>query len=452
MTRIELTDRIVSNHNRQVESIRPSVEGRLTRMVGLTLEAVGFEAYVGECCTIESRDGSLVQAEVVGFADKKIFLMPVEHAEGLQPGAKVAPLANLSQILVGDELLGRVLDGRGEPLDGLGPVAGGARVSLEAKTINPLQRRIVSEPMDVGIRAINAMITMGKGQRIGLFAGSGVGKSMLLGMMTRYTEADVTVVGLIGERGREVKEFIESSLGEEGLKKSVIVAAPADDTPLMRLRAAQLATRVAEYFRDQGKNVLLLMDSLSRYAQAQREIALAVGEPPATKGYPPSVFAKLPQLVERAGNGAEGGGSITAVYTILAEGDDLQDPVVDAARAILDGHVVLSRTLADAGHYPAIDIGASVSRVMSSVVGPEHMSAAIKLKKRYSKYQQVKDLVSVGAYAHGQDPETDLSIQQMPMIEQFLQQSLNQAVSFDQSSNQIQQMMADVSMGSESVA
>ena len=306
--------------------------------------------------------------------------------------------------------------------------------------------------MDVGIRAINAMITMGKGQRIGLFAGSGVGKSMLLGMMTRYTEADVTVVGLIGERGREVKEFIESSLGEEGLKKSVIVAAPADDTPLMRLRAAQLATRVAEYFRDQGKNVLLLMDSLSRYAQAQREIALAVGEPPATKGYPPSVFAKLPQLVERAGNGAEGGGSITAVYTILAEGDDLQDPVVDAARAILDGHVVLSRTLADAGHYPAIDIGASVSRVMSSVVGPEHMSAAIKLKKRYSKYQQVKDLVSVGAYAHGQDPETDLSIQQMPMIEQFLQQSLNQAVSFDQSSNQIQQMMADVSMGSESVA
>ena len=449
MTRIELVDRIAGNHNPAAQALQPAVEGHLTRMVGLTLEAVGFHASVGECCGIERKDGSLIQAEVVGFADSKIFLMPVEHADGLHPGARVVPLEDLSKVRVGDGLLGRVLDGRGEPLDGLGPIIDSSRVSLAAKTINPLQRRVVSEPLDVGVRAINSMITMGKGQRIGLFAGSGVGKSMLLGMMTRYTEADVTVVGLIGERGREVKEFIESSLGEEGLQKSVIVAAPADDTPLMRLRAAQLATRIAEHFRDQGKSVLLLMDSLSRYAQAQREIALAVGEPPATKGYPPSVFAKLPQLVERAGNGAEGSGSITAVYTILAEGDDLQDPVVDAARAILDGHVVLSRTLADAGHYPAIDISASVSRVMTSVVDSDHMSAATKLKKRYSKFQQVKDLVSVGAYAHGQDPETDLSIQQMPMIEQFLQQPLNEAVSFVQSSSQIQQMMADAPTATE---
>ncbi|MBL4584870.1 MAG: flagellar protein export ATPase FliI [Pseudomonadales bacterium] len=448
MTRIELVDRVTGNHNHHVEAIEPSVEGRLTRMVGLTLEAVGLEASVGDCCSIEANDGRLIQAEVVGFSDQKIFLMPVEHAEGLRPGARVVPLASLSHIRISDEILGRVLDGRGQPLDGLSPVRGDP-VSLDAKTINPLQRSVVNEPLDVGIRAINSMITMGKGQRIGLFAGSGVGKSMLLGMMTRYTSADVTVVGLIGERGREVKEFIESSLGEEGLKRSVVIAAPADDTPLMRLRAAQLATRVAEYFRDQGKSVLLLMDSLSRYAQAQREIALAVGEPPATKGYPPSVFAKLPQLVERAGNGKEGSGSITAVYTILAEGDDLQDPIVDAARAILDGHVVLSRALADAGHYPAIDINASVSRVMTQVVDPAHMAAATKLKKRYSKYQQVKDLVSVGAYAHGQDPETDLAIAQMPMIELFLQQPLNEAVSFEQGSAQIQQMMADRSVGAE---
>lgn len=408
------------------------VEGRLIRMVGLTLEAEGCKVPVGGHCIIRSPDIADVEAEVVGFSGEKLFLMPLEPVSGLQPGARIIPLQHVSKVPVGDQLLGRVVDGRGVPLDGKTDFDMNESTSLHRDSINPLDRKPISEPLDVGVRAINTLLTVGQGQRMGLFAGSGVGKSVLLGMMTKYTTADITVVGLIGERGREVKEFIEQILGEEGLKRSVVVASPADDSALMRLHGARLATSIAEYYRDQGKNVLLLMDSLTRYAQAQREIALAVGEPPATKGYPPSVFAKLPALVERAGNGVEGGGSITAFYTVLTEGDDVQDPVADAARAILDGHVVLSRRLAEEGQYPAIDIEASISRAMPNIVDNNHMQSAQVFKRLYSRYQQNRDLISVGAYVQGSDPETDLAIQKNDGLKDFLRQSLDKRVGFDE--------------------
>jgi flagellum-specific ATP synthase len=300
-----------------------------------------------------------------------------------------------------------------------------------------MSRAPITQSLDVGIRAINALLTVGRGQRMGLFAGSGVGKSVLLGMMARYTEAEVIVVGLIGERGREVKEFIEQILGEEGLRRSVVVAAPADVSPLMRMQGAAYATSIAEYFRDQGKHVLLIMDSLTRYAMAQREIALAIGEPPVTRGYPPSVFARLPQLVERAGNGVEGGGSITAFYTVLAEGDDQQDPIADAARAILDGHIVLTRSLADAGHYPAIDIEQSISRAMVNLIKPTHLEQIRRFKQLYSRYQRSRDLISVGAYVSGTDPLLDQAISLYPKLENFLQQNLDQRADYESSSRDL---------------
>ena len=416
---------------------QPALAGHLVRMVGMTLEAVGLNVAVGSRCLVSTRGGRHIEAEVVGFSESRIFLMPTEKFEGLQPGARVVPLLRSSRVAVGPNLLGRVIDGAGRPLDGKGPLACADSIEFEGPPINPLERKPIADVLDVGIRAINACLSVGKGQRLGLFAGSGVGKSMLLGMMTRFTEAEVVVVGLVGERGREVKEFIEHVLDEDGLRRAVVVASPADDAPLMRLRAAALASRLAEYFRDQGKQVLLLMDSLTRYAQAQREIALAVGEPPATKGYPPSVFAKLPALVERAGNDATGRGSITAFYTVLTEGDDLQDPVADSARAILDGHVVLSRALADEGHYPAIDIEASISRAMPNVVSPEHLRTAQRLKQLYSRYQQSRDLISVGAYVPGSDPETDEAIRMLPAVRGFLRQDLRESVSFADSQAQL---------------
>ena len=424
--------------------LRPRIhtEGRLVRMVGLTLEAVGCDMPVGSYCHIETASGGFVEAEVVGFASERTYLMPVGVAEGLKSGGRVIPNDKALNIPVGPELLGRVLNGIGEPLDGRGPVVAKDTASLHGKIINPLARKPIRETLDVGIKAINALFTVGQGQRIGLFAGSGVGKSMLLGMMTKFTEADIIVVGLVGERGREVKEFIEEILGQEGMARSVVVASPADDAPLMRLRAAMLTTSIAEYFRDQGKKVLLLMDSLTRFAQAQREIALAVGEPPATKGYPPSVFAKIPQLVERAGNGNEGtGGSITAFYTVLTEGDDQQDPIADATRAILDGHIVLSRRLAEEGHYPAIDVEASISRVMPQVVSDDHLKLAYSLKQIYARYQQNKDLISVGAYSSGSDPAIDRSIALMPGIRQFLQQGLRENVDIVASYQQMYQAL-----------
>ena len=408
------------------------VAGKLTRMVGLTLEAIGCQASIGGRCLIETSQGQSIEAEVVGFHDDKIYLMPIGELHGLGPGARVIPTNDVCEVPVGDHLLGRVLDGAGHALDDKGPLNAEQHVPLTGRAINPLSREPIREPLDVGVGAINALLSVGRGQRMGLFAGSGVGKSVLLGMMTRYTNADVIVVGLIGERGREVKEFVQNILGEEGLARSVVVATPADNSPLMRMHGAMLATRVAEHFRDQGKQVLLLMDSLTRFAQAQREVALAIGEPPATKGYPPSVFAKLPQLVERAGTG-DRGGSITAFYTVLVEGDDHNDPIADAARAILDGHVVLSRELAEAGHYPAIDIEASISRVMVDVVAPEHEQVARRFKQIYSTYRQNKDLINVGAYQAGSDPQIDEAIVMYPQLTGFLKQHMREQVTWNDS-------------------
>ena len=419
-----------------------TVSGKLTRMVGLTLEAVGVQAAVGGRCRVTPPAGGGLDAEVVGFAGDKIYLMPTGHLQGLVPNARVTPLQGACEAVVGDELLGRVLDGAGRPLDDKGPLLTNKYRSLNGSYINPLRRDPIDRPLDVGVCAINALFTVGRGQRMGLFAGSGVGKSVLLGMMTRYTEADVIVVGLIGERGREVKEFIDNILGPEGLARAVVVATPADNSPLMRLHGAMLATTIAEYFRDQGRHVLLLMDSLTRFAQAQREIALAVGEPPATKGYPPSVFAKLPHLVERAGNGPQGGGSVTAFYTVLAEGDDQQDPIADAARAILDGHIVLSRRLADAGHYPAIDIEASISRLMTEISDAEHLNRARRFKALFSAYEQHRDLISVGAYSAGADPLLDESIALHGAMMAFLRQGHREAVDYAQSIERLHRLLA----------
>lgn len=418
------------------------VEGRLVRMVGMTLEVVGTYAPIGSRCLITHSHKSPVIAEVVGFHDDRLFLMPVGETHGLSPNARVVPLMGSVKVAVGHAMLGRVIDGRGQPLDGLGAIVTSDYVDLAGQRINPLHRCPIEVPLDVGVKAINGLLTLGMGQRVGLMAGTGVGKSVLLGMMTRYTSADIVVVGLIGERGREVNDFVRNNLGSEGLKRAVVVATPADDPPLMRMHGAMLATSIAEYFRDQGLNVLLLMDSLTRFAQAQREIALAIGEPPASKGYPPSVFSKLPQLVERAGNGQREAGSITAIYTVLAEGDDQADPVVDAARGVLDGHIVLSRAIADSGRYPAIDIESSISRVMIDVVSKEHFSRAQQFKKLYSTYQQNQDLISVGAYRKGTSGDIDLAISKQPVLNQFLSQSIGERYDFAQSIHALNQALS----------
>ncbi|ACV37053.1 flagellar protein export ATPase FliI [Accumulibacter sp.] len=440
----------------QVNSLLPS--GHLTRINGLVMEASGLKLPLGSSCRITPLGGSPIEAEVVGFNGERLFLMPSEDVYGLSPGARVVALETrhpppqigrlpparrrsidrAKLVPVGESLLGRVLDGAGRPLDKLGPLHARSLRPLQSRPVNPMSRAPIDKALDVGVRAINGLLCVGQGQRMGLFAGSGVGKSVLLGMMARYTEAEIIVVGLIGERGREVKEFIEQILGEEGLRRSVVIAAPADVSPLMRLQGAAYATCIAEYFRDRGRHVLLIMDSLTRYAMAQREIALAIGEPPVTRGYPPSVFARLPQLVERAGNGADGGGSITGFYTVLAEGDDQQDPIADAARAILDGHIVLSRTLADAGHYPAIDIEQSISRAMVNLVSPGHLEQIRNFKRLFSRYQRSRDLISVGAYAAGSDPQLDQAIAIYPRFESFLQQSLAQPADFASSLRELQ--------------
>lgn len=434
----------------RIDKVEPVVvEGRLNRMVGLTLEAVGCQAVIGSRCLVKSQSSKPVEAEVVGFSGEKLFLMPTGNIRGIHPDATVIPTHQIYEAHVGDALLGRVLDGRGVPIDGKGPLVTNETRALTGEPINPLDRKPINTPLNVGVRAINSLFTVGRGQRMGLFAGSGVGKSMLLGMMTKFTSADVIVVGLIGERGREVKEFIEDILGEEGMQRAVVVAVPADQPPVMRMHGAYQATSIAEHFRDEGKDVLLLMDSLTRFAQAQREIALAIGEPPATKGYPPSVFAQLPQLVERAGNGKEGGGSITAFYTVLTEGDDQQDPIADSARAILDGHIVLSRELAESGHYPAIDVEASISRAMNAVVSEEHLFAAQKFRQTYSVYQQNKDLINVGAYAEGSSPEVDESIRLHSSQQEFLRQGRQEAVSWEDSLTQLANILTKAEENNE---
>ena len=429
-----------------------AASGRLTRVSGLVMEAVGLRLPVGSQCHVQVPGGQSIEAEVAGFSGDRLFIMPATDIYGVMPGARVVPdnpmaaqpprlgmryvprrraQDRVRQVPVGERLLGRVLDGAGRPLDGMGALSLERRVPLYSRPINPLEREPIRQTLDVGVRAINGLLTVGRGQRLGLFAGSGVGKSILLGMMARFTEADVVVVGLIGERGREVKEFIDRILGAEGMARAVVVAAPADHPPLMRLNGAAYAMSIAEYFRDQGKHVLLIMDSLTRYAMAQREVALAIGEPPATKGYPPSVFAKLPQLAERAGNGRSGSGSITAFFTVLMEGDDQQDPIADAARAILDGHIVLSRDLADAGHYPAIDIEASISRAQPDLLSEDELERTRRFKYLYSRYMRSRDLLAVGAYVPGADLVLDEGVRLYPRMQGYLMQGMAERAPLD---------------------
>ncbi|SFR02911.1 flagellum-specific ATP synthase [Enterobacter sp. kpr-6] len=415
------------------------VAGRLVRLNGILLECVGCPLVTGQLCRIESADGSFIDAQAVGFNRDITYLMPFKQPTGLMAGARVFPEDRAQEVLIGESWLGRVVSGLGEPIDGKGKLGGSDVLPASAPSINPLTRQPVAEPLDVGVKAINGMLTIGKGQRVGLMAGSGVGKSVLLGMITRQTKAQVVVVGLIGERGREVKEFIDHSLGAEGLAKSIVVAAPADESPLMRLKATELCHAIAAWFRDRGFDVLLLVDSLTRYAMAQREIALSLGEPPATKGYPPSAFGIIPRLVESAGN-SESSGSMTAIYTVLAEGDDQQDPIVDCARAVLDGHIVLTRKLAEAGHYPAIDIAQSISRCMTQITPREHQQAARALKQNYAAYMEIKPLIPLGGYVAGADPAVDKAVKVFPAIVRFLTQEMHEAAPLEQVQGQMQKL------------
>ncbi len=427
---------------RRVSVGAPRRVGALVRIVGLMLEARGIVASLGETCSIESRHGEDIDAEVVGFSDKTTFLMPYASPSGIGPGSPVYVRGNSLRVKLGCAMLGRVLDARCRPLDGKPVPLCDDDQSLDGIPLNPMERGPIHEPLDVGVKAINGVLTLGKGQRIGLMAGSGVGKSVLLGMITRYTKADVVVIGLIGERGREVNDFIRESLGPAGLAKSVVIAAPADVSPVLRLRAANVAHLVAEYFRDQGLNVLLLVDSLTRVAHAQREIGLAVGEPPTMKGYPPSVFALLPRLIERAGVGRNGYGSITAIYTVLMEGDDSADPVVDIARASLDGQVMLSRDLADAAHYPAIDLTGSISRIMPAICSTDTLAAANRFRRLWTLYQQNQDLIKVGAYQVGVNPELDEAIGRRSEMESFLRQAMHEGVEMEATVSSLQSFAA----------
>lgn len=406
------------------------VKGYISRTIGLTLEAKGCQGSVGTLCQIINPNGQIFQAQIIGFNENTLYLMPTNFIHGICLGAKVLPLNVPFQVPVGKGLLGRVLDGNGVPIDGKGDLNDVQYSCAIIKQFNPLERGVIQNPLDVGVQAINGLLTVGMGQRIGLVAGSGVGKSVLLGMITRFTQADVVVVALIGERGREVNEFILQNIGEKGLTKTVVVAAPADSPPLQRINGACFANRIADGFRAQGLNVLLIMDSLTRYAQAQREVGLALGEPPTAKGYPPSVFFKVPQLVEQAGLAPGGKGSVTGIYTVLAEGDDSSDPIVDSARAILDGHIVLSRKLAEQGHYPAIDLEQSISRVMENICKNDHKEKSRLFKKLISKYNQNKDFITLGAYQKGSDFELDYVLAHKEIFDAYLTQSIEKNCSF----------------------
>jgi flagellum-specific ATP synthase len=441
-----IAERWAQEAETMLRSLRPPAPvavGTLVRVVGLTLEARGLQAPLGALCRVSSDDGAAVDAEVVGFNDGVLYLMPFTEPVGIGPGARVALLARIPSAALGDGLLGRVIDGLGQPLDGGPQPLCEDRLGLRGLPLNPMARGAIDTPFDVGVRAINGLLTLGRGQRMGLIAGSGVGKSVLMGMLTRGSEADVVVIGLIGERGREVREFVQETLGAEGLARAVIVAAPADQSPVLRLKATQLTHLIAEYFRDQGKNVLMLVDSLTRVAHAQREVGLAVGEPPTAKGYPPSVFALLPTLIERAGVGRGGHGAITAFYTVLAEGDDANDPIVDIARASLDGQIMLSRRLADAAHYPAIDLAGSISRVMPLLVPPERLRRANLARRLWTLYQQNEDLITVGAYEAGSDPELDRAIAKREELARFLQQAMDTQTTLAEAEGALDAMMEE---------
>lgn len=406
--------------------------GKITRVTGSLLEGFLPGASVGSQCYIYAAGKQPVLAEVVGFRDQKALMMPFYDIQGIGLGSKILLDKQVSTIKVGREILGRVLNGLGQELDGKGPLETTEEIDIYRKVVNPLNRRPIEEPLDLGVRAINSLITVGKGQRIGIMAGSGVGKSVLLGQMARNTQADVNVIALIGERGREVREFIESDLGPEGLARSVVVCATSDESPLMRMRGAFVATAIAEYFSDMGLNVLFMMDSVTRFAMAQREIGLNIGEPATTKGYTPSVFALLPKLLERMGS-FESGSSITGLYTVLVEGDDMDDPIADSVRSIVDGHIVLTRKLAHKGHFPAIDVLQSASRVMRKVTQPEHMDFALQFKELLATYAEAEDLINIGAYKAGASPKIDRAIRLREQMEQFLRQKVEEKSSFNDS-------------------
>ncbi len=411
------------------------MRGRVDKVVGLTIESIGPNAPLGELCEIESMSGKVL-AEIVGFKENKVILMPLSDTEGMSAGASIVATGERLSVPVGDSMLGRIIDGLGNALDG-NPLISYKRYPLNAPPPNPITRQLISEPLPVGIRAIDAFLTIGKGQRIGIFSGSGVGKSTLMGMIARNAESDVNVICLVGERGREVREFIERDLGK-GINRSVVVVATSDKPALVRVKAIFTATAIAEYFRDQGKSVLLMVDSLTRFALAQREVGLAIGEPPATRGYTPSVFALFPKILERAGNSDKG--SITGIYTILVEGDDINEPISDTARGILDGHIVLTRELANANHYPAIDVLKSVSRVMPSIVDDKTLESATLLRDLMATYASVKDMISVGAYKTGTDPKIDRAIKFHDDIEKFLKQSVDEEAEFENTIKNIQSL------------
>lgn len=424
----------------QLEPIDPiRWMGTVRKAVGLVIESQGPPASVGEICDIYGENGTIC-AEVIGFRDRATLSMPLSRMDGIKRGDKVVARRKFATIKVGEALLGRVIDGLGQPIDEKGPIAAEAEYPLQGRLKHPLERENINQPLATGVRTIDALLTCGKGQRVGIFGGSGVGKSTLLGMMAKYTSADVNVISLVGERGREVRAFIEKDLGEEGLKRSVLVVSTSDNPPLMRIRASLAATAIAEYFRDKGCDVLLVMDSLTRFAMAQREVGLAAGEPPSSKGYTPSVYALLPKLLERAGNFINSG-SITGFYTVLVEGDDMNDPIGDAARSLLDGHIVLSRELAWKNHYPSIDVLASISRLMPELVSSEHMEQAAKVRGLMAVFKRAEDMINIGAYVRGSNPEIDLAINKMPSINLFLQQKENERVVLDGALSQLKQLV-----------
>ncbi|CUH96086.1 Flagellum-specific ATP synthase [Propionispora sp. 2/2-37] len=415
-----------------VEAADPiRMNGRIVQIIGLVIESQGPNANLGDLCYVFPRGEEVpIPAEVVGFRQNRVLLMPIGEMQGLGPGCEVVSANRPLKVKVGDQLLGRILDGLGNPIDGKGPIGGIQEYPLQATPPPPLSRCRITEKLAVGVRTIDGLLTMGSGQRVGIMAGSGVGKSTLLGMIARNTEADISVIALVGERGREVREFIERDLGEEGLKRSVVVVATSDQPALVRIKGALTATAIAEYFRDQGKSVMLMMDSVTRFAMAQREVGLTIGEPPATRGYTPSVFAMLPKLLERSGPGEQG--SITGIYTVLVDGDDMNEPIADAVRSILDGHIVLSRNIAAQNHYPAIDVLASVSRVMMEIVTQEHYQAAQKMRSTLATYREAEDLINIGAYARGSNADIDRAIQMIGAINEFLQQGVHEQVVIEQ--------------------
>ena len=414
--------------------------GKISRIIGLMIESDGPGVAIGSICTIKSRIRPHVLAQVVGFRNNQTLLMPLGDIDGIEPGCPIEATEEQPSFGVSSEMIGRVLDGNGKPIDGKGPIPLGTEYPIMGTSINPLSRARVNQSLDVGVRSINGLLTCAKGQRIGIMAGTGLGKSVLLGMIARNTEAEINVIALIGERGREVKEFIDENLGPEGLKRSIVIAAASDQPPLVRLRGAFIATTIAEYFRDQGKDVLLMMDSITRFALAQREIGLSVGEPPTTKGYPPSTFSLIPKLLERAGT-SEGSGTITGLYTVLVEGDDINEPVSDSVRAVLDGHIVLDRELAAHNHYPAIDVLSSVSRLMIDVISKEHYDLSMKMKDFLATYNEAKDLINIGAYTKGSNPKWDIAINKIDRINAYLQQGIMETVTMGECLNALKEIV-----------